>query len=60
MAAQGGAWAQQSARALYVWMCTRGTNVLHVVFAIPMAFARSFKIGMLTSALRFLSSATGV
>lgn len=34
--------------------------MLHVSFAISMAFARSFKINMLTSALRLLSSAAAV
>lgn len=38
----------------------QGTNMLHVSFAISMAFARSFKINMLTSALRLLSSAAAV
>lgn len=60
VAVQGRAWAQQAAHAVYVCTYTRGTNVLHMVFAILTAFARSFKTGMLTSALRSLSSATGV
>lgn len=38
----------------------QGTNIPHVSFAICMAFARSFKINMLNSALRLLSSATAV